>query len=472
MYIRQKNILFLALFSILFFGIIFLNCSNNKADGMVPKKSKVYHRIKRAVDDIYIIDSHSHLRTEEAFLERKRDVFEHMLGTDIQNDLMSSGMSPEDVGYVINPENSLEERWKKFYPYWKNIKNAGDFKNWPIALRDLFGIDDFNENTYKEVNKKLIESYKKGWFRYVLKEKGRIDLTITDTRLRSDPNLKNINGEFFLRVERFDNFVTVNKNNIKSIESSTNISINSLDDLIKALDKAIRKGVEEEHVVAIKSFLAYSRILRFDDVLKSEAEKIFNKKFFTNRTVTDEESKKLEDFIMHQVIQHAIKYDIPIAFHTGWQSGTGNYLTNSNPTHLTNLFLKYKEARFDIFHGAYPYMGELGILAKNFKNVYINMNNMYSTSWLSTQMYIEEWLDIVPVNKIIAFGGDDGTVEGIYAGSKVARRLLTEVLAKKVEEGRFSEEEAIEIAQKFLRDNCLKLYKLKKVGDRFVRTLD
>lgn len=484
----RKNIQFLALIialsSIIFSGVIFLNFDKNKneVNNLIsswylkgPKRSPLYKRIERAVDNIWIIDVHSHLGSEQTFLDRKLkgeiDVFKHIMGSDVRNDLISSGMPPEDLGYVLNTENSLEDRWRKFYPYWKNTKNSGDLKNWPIAFRDLFGITDFNEDTYKEVHRKLIESYNKnGWYRYVLKEKGKIDLTITDQGNTVAKNVTGITGEFLLRAERFDNFVMVDKTSIKSIESDVNISINSLDDLIKALDITIKKGIEEKNVIAIKIALAYVRILRFDDVPKIEAEKIFNKKFLTEKPVTDEESKKLQDYIMHQIIQHSIKYNVPMAIHTGWQTGSaGHYITNANPTHLTNLFFKFKDARFDIFHGGYPYMGEMGILAKNFPNVYINMVNMYATGYLSTKFYLEEWLDIVPNNKIIAFGGDEGTVEGIYADSRVARRLITEVLTKKVEEGRFSEKEAIEIAQKILRDNALTLYKLKKEGDRFVR---
>ena len=109
------------------------------------------------------------------------------------------------------------------------------------------------------------------------------------------------------------------------------------------------------------------------------------------------------------------------------------------------------------------------MLAKNFPNVYINMNEMYSFSPSMTKWNLEEWLDAVPNNKIIAFGGDDSSIEQIYAASVIARHIVAEVLAKKVVEGQFSEIEAIEIARRILRDNVLKMYKLKKVGKRFVR---
>jgi hypothetical protein len=57
---------------------------------------------------------------------------------------------------------------------------------------------------------------------------------------------------------------------------------------------------------------------------------------------TFEEVKPFQDYIMHQVIQLAGKYDIPFQFHTGLQSGDGNFIDNANPSHMANLFLQYR----------------------------------------------------------------------------------------------------------------------------------
>ena len=76
---------------------------------------------------------------------------------------------------------------------------------------------------------------------------------------------------------------------------------------------------------------------------------------------------------MDQIIRQAIEYRRPIQIHTGLQEGTGNVVTNSRPTHLINLFIRYPDARFDLFHAGYPYHHELAALAKNFANVYADL---------------------------------------------------------------------------------------------------
>ena len=71
-------------------------------------------------------------------------------------------------------------------------------------------------------------------------------------------------------------------------------------------------------------------------------------------------------------------------------------------------------------------------------------------------------LDTVPANKIHGFGGDYIFVEGSYGHAVIARREIARVLCEKVEEGRFSEEYAVEVGHMLLRDNALENFALNK----------
>ncbi|MCY1719450.1 amidohydrolase family protein [Prolixibacteraceae bacterium Z1-6] len=59
--------------------------------------------------------------------------------------------------------------------------------------------------------------------------------------------------------------------------------------------------------------------------------------------------------------------------------------------------------KFILFHGAYPFGGELASLAKNFRNVYIDLCWLYIISPTYSRRYLHEWLETIPANKIIAF---------------------------------------------------------------------
>jgi hypothetical protein len=99
-------------------------------------------------------------------------------------------------------------------------------------------------------------------------------------------------------------------------------------------------------------------------------------------------------------------------------------------------------------------------LGKYFENVTLNMCWMHIMSPSLSRHALSQWLDAVPVNKIFAFGGDYNVVEKIYGHLKLARANVAAVLAQKVEEERFDEDDALHIARLLFHDNPKKWYKI------------
>lgn len=446
-------------FFILFTSILLSGCLKFSEDSTQTK-------IKQAVDSINIIDTHEHLMSEKSRLGFTTDIF-YLFKNYPRHDLISAGLQKKDEEYIFNDKNPLEERWNKFDPYWKKTRNTAYSQVILIAAKNLFGVDDLNENTYKKLNKKVVESNHKGWYSYVLKEKSGIDISILDppdVYLELDSI---INEEFFVRVKRFDNFIRFPINKINYIEEQTNEKIETLDDYLNALDIEFQNAIKVDKIVGIKSALAYRRSLFHEDIPRPEAEKIFNK-ILSSEKLDPEELKKIEDFMMFRVIGKAEEYNLPIQIHTGILAGNNrsNPIENTNATLLINLFLKFPKARFVIFHGSYPYMAELGVLAKNFPNVYIDMCWMYIISPEASRTYLEEWLLTVPSSKIMAFGGDmSASVEGVYGHVVIARKIITEVLTGMVEKEYYTEQEAIKIAKMILRENAIEVYNLETFLD-------
>ena len=182
----------------------------------------VHGRIKKAVDDIWLINTHEHLISEDGRLTLTTDLF-YLLNSYVKHDLISSGMKNEDLEFILDPNNPLEERWNKFHPYWEKTKNTGYALGLTIAVRDLFGMEGINEDTYKELNEKLLASNKKGWYEYVLKEKALIDVSILDPLDKIIKIDGNNSKKYFVKVKRFDKFVVISKNRINEIEKQANV---------------------------------------------------------------------------------------------------------------------------------------------------------------------------------------------------------------------------------------------------------
>ena len=220
----------------------------------------------------------------------------------------------------------------------------------------------------------------------------------------------------------------------------------------------------DKDFIAVKVGIAYERSLFFEDVSKEKAEEVFTKIMALHKNdalqYNGSDIKPLQDYMMHRLLDLARATNTPVEFHTGLQAGDGNIIENSNPALLSNLFLKYRDVKFILFHGGYPFGGELSTLAKNFRNVYLDMCWLYIISPSYSERYLHEWLETVPANKIMAFGGDFLNVEGVYGHLLFARQVVANALIAKVKDGYFTENEALKIAQMILHDNAIQLLKL------------
>jgi hypothetical protein len=73
---------------------------------------------------------------------------------------------------------------------------------------------------------------------------------------------------------------------------------------------------------------------------------------------------------------------------------------------------------------------------------------------------LNEWIDLVPGDRLLGFGSDVGWPEFIYGHLVMARSCIADVLATKVERDFLSEEAALSLVHQMLRDNAVALYGL------------
>jgi hypothetical protein len=93
--------------------------------------------------------------------------------------------------------------------------------------------------------------------------------------------------------------------------------------------------------------------------------------------------------------------------------------------------------------------------------VYIDMAWSALISPAFTERYLQEFIETVPTNKIMAYGGDNQTVEGAYGASVLARETVEITLIRMVKVGYLTETEAVDIAKKILRGNAISIYNIK-----------
>jgi len=120
--------------------------------------------------------------------------------------------------------------------------------------------------------------------------------------------------------------------------------------------------------------------------------------------------------------------------------------------------MKYKTAKFDIFHSGFPYSNELISIAKQFSNVFFDFCWIQQISFDLYKDILNLAIETLPSNKIFAFGGDNFIVECTYSSQKKTREMISEILYKKIKQQYFNFDEAVKFAEKILYLNPKEVY--------------
>lgn len=438
---------------------------------------QILDTLRAEIQSTPIVDAHEHLMERSDSLARDVDLFDLFDRTYVKADFVSAGMSVDDW---VREEFDPEEGWRRLRPYVDRVRNTSYYRSLIGAFRELYDFADpgLSDANWRELSDKIYAANKReDWYRHVLKEKARIEVSLLHS---TEPDVYDTDREFCLPVLWVDPLLYGYSNLVllenkerrqiirygrESLQAAHGLSLKSFEDYLNLIDVVFERAVEKG-AVAAKSVAAYRRTLLYDPVTRSDAERIFLK---PDDQITPAEAKAFQDYVMHLLVQKTIEYGLPFQFHTGLQHGFGNFLANSHPLHLNSLIAAYPEARFVLFHGSYPYGGELSVLAKTYANVYLDFNWLPLISPVVAERMLAEWLDTVPCSKL-EWGGDCQHVEAVYGHVVLMRQVLARVLTEKVLRGDFSEDLAMDVARKLLRDNVWEIYNLE--DKRGERTLD
>ena len=423
----------------------------------MSRETAVREELANLIDSLHIVDSHEHLPMEKD-RSPSADVLEEWLTHYFSCDLVSAGLSDQGLARARDSSKDLMERWQLVEPYWEAARTTGYGRSLDLAASALYGIDTVTRETIGPLNEAFVAAREKGGhYQYVLKEKSRIALSVVDSNLDCD-------RKFFASAFRLDHFIMpTHRCEIRDQGRQVDVQVHRLDDWEEALERHLER-IFERGAVVVKHGLAYIRSLYYEKVVRAEAEREFDLFFHQDHAPEWrpplKSGKPLQNYMMHALLRLADQRGLTIQVHTGIQEGNGNVVADSNPVELTNCFLEYENVTFDIFHMGYPYTQELSNLAKNFRNVNIDMCWGHIISPEAARRALSEWLDAVPANKIIAFGGDYCFVDGVYGHQKLARENVATVLADKVADDSFDLDRARQIARWLFVDNPARILKL------------
>jgi hypothetical protein len=421
--------------------------------------SRIRREIREAVSRMWAFDGHEHLLLPDEHERRASDCF-YLTNHYLNMDLVAAGMPEAAMKALVDTTIPIDARWASFAPFWEVSRTTGYGIAVERTIRRLYDLPGLSTTTYRELSERVAQTAgRPDWYEHVLKDEGRIVGSLMDIGSTKG------NRRYFLPVIRFDQFITARSADAmakavappKSTPTGADAPA-TLGAYLQGLDRVIDRHIADG-AVGFKCGLAYRRSIRFEAVDRETASRLYAHALAG--TLTDPGSETLQDFLFHEVCDRAGAHGLPYQVHTGLQNGNwGADIVLTNPTHLTNTLKAHPATRFDLFHGGYPYVGELATLAKNFPNAYINACWLAIISPTVLGRALHEWLDTVPHSKIQAFGGDYHMPELACAHGHLAREVVGAVIADRVEMNLLDEVDALTVADRLLRTNGISLFKI------------
>ncbi len=217
--------------------------------------------------------------------------------------------------------------------------------------------------------------------------------------------------------------------------------------------------------IAEKFEMAYLRSLAVGNPTKADAERVW-------RTGASNavDYRILQDFLFRYIVTECGRLGMVVHIHTGLGGGGYFDVAGSNPANLEPLFNDpaLRKINFVMLHGGWPYSREAAALLTK-PNAYIDLSAqgvMVAQSDIAHGL--RAWLETAPEK--VLFGTDAypmapaagiGWEESAWASAEAVRQALGMALTAMVNEGSVTRERAVEIARMVMRENAIKLYRIK-----------
>jgi uncharacterized protein len=445
---------------------------------MIRASSPAFSRIQDAIATMPVVDSHEHtLGANGSLGQHYTEPIQALVFGYVNSDLWASGASDAEIGLLADPAASTDKKWPLFQRLWAASEHTAYARATKLVLRRQYGVARLTRDSLDRVAEHLPLWREPEQGEALLRESGiravLSDALFSPPRERNTRTFGNPVLKAFLRGEQHPPGLlrmTLNlpyfheirqREYVDSVAALVDASITSLAEYEEAVFEVMRCALARG-IVAFKDQSAYSRVIEYDLPPRADAERIFNRLLTDPRNqLAWPEAKPLGDYLFHQFMRNARELDLPVQLHTGHMAGIRNRVDKANAAHLASVLELHTRVRFDLFHGNWPYLGDLLFLGKNYPNVHLNLCWLPLIDPLYAVELLRRAVMTVPQVKLHGFGGDYWDApEYTVAHLEMAREVIAAALADLVEMGWLEEDEALALAADWLYNNPNAFYRL------------
>jgi uncharacterized protein len=430
--------------------------------------TKSFKAIHEAIQNAPVIDAHDHIWPMNRF-ESPMTVSSLFKHSYLAWSMRLSDGSPN--GMAIRPAPAFEDNsWEALQAIIKKVNLSSFYWTLLRGLAELYELpgNELTKDSWEKLSLKLEENYRNpAWMSQVL-DRANIKAVIYDLHFepgnwetpepRLFPSLKISSSLAAFHPEALD---FEGYNLIRDWASYFDIWVDSLKDLEDLIEKVLDKNIQAG-AHSLKSPIAYERSLAIGPGSREKASQIFGT---PEDRISLEDRLAFGDYIIRYYLEQARERNLVFQVHTGMAR-----LNDSNPMLLTTVLGQYPDVIFDLFHGGYPWMHEIGGLAKNYPNVRLNLAWLPQISIDAAVSTLKEWLQVIPQNDRIVWGGDCWTMEEMFGALLAGKHVIARALADFADEGYIGIDDAILTARNILFQNGIDIYHLESGQHKLVNT--
>ncbi len=391
------------------------------------------------------VDAHEHLHSEAMRNERGVDIF-LLFHQYLRVDLILAGMAEADANALDDPEVPIDRKWETFAPHWDLVRGTAVAKAPLLSLQRFFDADDITADNYEALTEQMRAHNTEGCYERYLRDACNIVLVLNQNRTMWQT-------EIFKPILPGQNFIGsgTRQSIAEACAEDGYEAPESLDALV---------GIIEERVAARKAegMIGVKCIgFEYQPGSRDDAQSAFPRVMGDNPQPGD--GQALTAYLWDVLLDQCAKHDLVAVLHTGVWAGMGASITTIRPTNAFDYAKAHPDTRFDVFHVGTPWPVDAAFVGRSLPNIYLNACWSHLLAPQLTKQAYDWWLDMLPINRVSAWGGDYWwAVENVYGVLTVVREILAAVLAARIKRGDFDEARALQIARRWMHDNPREVY--------------
>jgi len=391
------------------------------------------------------VDAHEHLHAENLRTNRHVDIF-LLFHQYLRVDFIGAGMDETAADALGEPDVPLDQKWDSVEPFLDTVRNSS-FAGPPYAaLRRFFDADDLTRENYVALSEKMREHNKPGLYEKYLREACNIVLVLNQNTTMWQTDL-------FKPILFEDKFIGCGNGDslrkamaVEGWEAAGNLA-----GYVEQMEGLLRKR-KQEGMIGVKSYC-----FAYEAGDRATAASAYGRLLAGKESPSD--GNAVLRYLRDRLFDICGRINLVAVLHSGIWAGNWADIRSIRPTHVYEMACTHRKTRFDLFHAATPQPADAGFLSRSLPNVYLNSCWSHLLSPSLTKQAWDMWLDMLPVNRVMAWGGDYWwAVENVYGVLDKTRDMLAEVLSKRVATGDFTESQALKIARRWMHDNARVIY--------------